>query len=45
MYISSAGSHRSLLIAIRSIDMKFSQRNKRKTVQVGQELGRFNKPK
>ena len=40
MYISSAGSHRGLLIAIRGIDMKFSQRNQRKTV----EVGRFNKP-
>ena len=44
MYISSAGSHRGLLIAIRGIDMQFSQRNKRKTVEVGREVGRFNKP-
>ena len=44
MYISSAGSHRGLLIAIRGIDMKFSQRNKQKTVEVGREVGRFNKP-
>ena len=35
MYISSAGSRSRLLIAIRGIDIKFSQINQRKTVQVG----------
>ena len=33
-----------LLIAIRGIDMKFSQRNyKRKTVEVRREVGRFHR--
>ena len=36
MYISSAGSHRGLLIAIRGIDMKFSQK---KTKHSGSRAG------
>ena len=34
MYISSAGARSRLLIAIRGIDTKFSQRNFEKTVQL-----------